>query len=283
MKDHPLTPMRDSSLVRVLSRQMPGASVGLVGFPDIEAGPAAAKAALAREKAAGHRVAILDALTEAHLMTIGSAIADLPLVTAGSGVALGLPQAYRQAGLIAELKPAPTRIAAPGGRAAILAGSCSAATRGQVKTAIRAGTPALRIDPLDVAEGRTSVASVMDWLDQQDANAVPLVYSSDDPANVAAVQARLGRDAAGHLIEQLLAGVAIRLVAGGVTRLIVAGGETSGAVVNALGVKVLAIGPEIDPGVPWCLSRSGPDIALALKSGNFGTPDFFLKAWDLIA
>lgn len=282
MKDHPLTPMRDSNLARVLARQIDG-SVGLVGFPDIEAGPDATRRALAREQAAGHTVAILDALTEAHLMTIGRAIADMPLVTAGSGVALGLPQAYVEAGLLADLTTAPTTISAPAGRAAILAGSCSAATRGQVEAAIAAGLPTLRIDPIAVSDGKTTASAVIDWVNAQERDATPLVYSSDDPANIAAVQDKLGRDAAGHLIEQLLAEVAVALVDAGVTRLIVAGGETSGAVVNALQVKVLAIGPEIAPGVPWTLSRSGPEIALALKSGNFGARDFFLSAWDLLA
>lgn len=281
MKDHPLTPMRDSNLARVLARQIDG-SVGLVAFADIEGGAEATRNALSREKAAGHRIAILDALTEAHLMTIGSAIADLALVTGGSGIALGLPAAYQAAGLIDRLTSAPTSISAPNGRAAILAGSCSAATRGQVKTAIGAGLPTLRVDPLAVAAGTTTASDVIAWLAAQAPHATPLVYSSDDPANVAAVQDKLGRDAAGHLIEQLMADVAVALVNSGVTRLIVAGGETSGAVVNALDVKVLAIGPEIAPGVPWTLSRSGPDIALALKSGNFGAPDFFLKAWNFL-
>jgi uncharacterized protein YgbK (DUF1537 family) len=113
-------------------------------------------------------------------------------------------------------------------------------------------------------------------------DAIPLVYSSDDPEKVTVVQGALGRDRAGHMIEQLMAEVAVGIVGNGVTRLIVAGGETSGAVVNALEVKVLSIGPEIDPGVPWTLSRSGPKLALALKSGNFGAPDFFLKAWDYL-
>jgi uncharacterized protein YgbK (DUF1537 family) len=282
MKDHPLTPMRDSNLARVLTRQI-DRSVGLVGFPDIEAGVEATRKALAREQGAGHAVAILDALTETHLMTIGQAIADLALVTAGSGVALGLPKAYLDAGLITKLQPAPTTISAPAGRGAILAGSCSAATRGQVEAAIAAGIPALRIDPLAVAEGKTTVASVLDWIGAQRQDTTPLVYSSDDPANVAAVQDKLGRDAAGEMIEHLLADVAVALVGSGVTRLIVAGGETSGAVVNAIGVKVLAIGPEISAGVPWTLSRSGPTIALALKSGNFGARDFFLMAWDRLA
>jgi len=281
MKDHPLTPMRDSNLVRVLGRQIAG-SVGLVGFPDIEAGPEAVRRGLARERGAGHRVAILDALTETHLMTIGMAIADLPLVTGGSGIALGLPRAYLAAGLIDRLAEPPSTIAAPAGRAAILAGSCSAATRGQVAAAIAAGLPAFRIDALAVADGSMSAATILDWLQRQSPDAIPLIYSSDDPAAIAAIQAGLGRDAASQMIEQLLAIIAVALVASGVTRLIVAGGETSGAVVAALGVKALTIGPEIDPGVPWTLSRSGPPLALALKSGNFGAPDFFLKAWSLL-
>jgi len=199
-----------------------------------------------------------------------------------SGVAIGLPAAYLAAGLIHKLTPAPKTIAAPPGRGVVLAGSCSAATRGQVAAAIAAGMPALRIDPIAVADGSQTIASVLGWLARQPATAIPMVYSSDEPGNVAKVQETLGRYAAGHAVEALLAGVARELPARGVTRLLVAGGETSGAVVGALGVKVLAIGPEIDPGVPWTLSRSGPDLALALKSGNFGAPDFFIRAWSYL-
>ncbi len=109
-----------------------------------------------------------------------------------------------------------------------------------------------------------------------------MIYSSDDPENIGLVQKQLGRDAAGQIVEKLLAGVAKALPSLGFSRLLVAGGETSGAVVDALGIKALSIGPEIDPGVPWTLSLSGPKTALALKSGNFGTPDFFLKAWSML-
>lgn len=278
MRDHPLTPMRDSDIRRVLGRQMRG-SVGHVSYPDVEAGAAAIGSAFRREQAAGHAIAIVDALGDAHLRAIGAAAARLDLVTGGSGVAIGLPAAYRDLGLIDRLTPPPEAIEAPPGRAVVLAGSCSAATRGQVEAALAAGLPALRIDPLAVADGTTSAAAVVDWLDRQPHDRIALVYSSDEPERVRAVQDRLGRDAAGHAVEDLLAGVARQLPGCGFTRLLVAGGETSGAVVNALGVKALSIGPEIDPGVPWTRSRSGPDLALALKSGNFGAPDFFLKAW----
>ena len=123
---------------------------------------------------------------------------------------------------------------------------------------------------------------VLHWLDEQSQTVIPLIYSSDDPENVGLVQNKLGRETAGQSVECLLAGVAQALPGRGFSRLVVAGGETSGAVVNALGIKVLAIGPEIDPGVPWTLSRSGPKMALALKSGNFGASDFFLKAWSML-
>lgn len=278
MRDHPLTPMRDSDLRRVLQRQT-AAKVGHVAYADVDAGAAAIARAFQREEEAGREIAIVDALDDAHLRGIGAAAAGLALVTGGSGVAIGLPAAYRDAGLISVLTPPPSAIAAPTGRAAILAGSCSAATREQVKVAIDTGLPSFRIDPIAIADGRLAPAQVIDWLAGQAAPATPLVYSSADPESVRAVQDKLGRDQAGHLVEALLAAVAAALPSQGFTRIIVAGGETSGAAVDALGVKALSIGPEIDPGVPWTRSESGPDVVLALKSGNFGAPDFFLKAW----
>lgn len=281
MRHHPLNPMRDSDLRRVLRRQTQ-CEIGHVAYADVEAGSAAIQAAFAREAAANHRIAIVDALSDAHLRAIGAAAVDAKLITGGSGVAIGLPDAYVAAGLMKGLTPPPKTISAPAGRQIVLAGSCSTATRGQVAAALAAGFPSFRIDPLEIASGRLDAASVLDWIKIQNPRAIPLVYSSDDPANVIAVQEKLGREAAGHVVEQLLADVARGLVGLGYSRILVAGGETSGAVVEALGIKVLSIGPEIDPGVPWTLSRSGPKMALALKSGNFGTPDFFLKAWSML-
>lgn len=278
MKDHPLNPMHDSDLRRVLGRQA-RRSVGLVGFADVEAGPDAIRAALAREEGAGRPLCIVDALTDRHLRDIGAAVADLPLVTGGSGIAMGLPAAYLAAGLLSALTPPPRVMAAPAGRAAILAGSCSAATRQQVARAEAAGLPAFRLEAARLAEGSQSVGDVLGWIDAQSDARPILVYSSADPEVVRDTQARLGREAAGTMIEDALAGTARGLRDRGFTRLLVAGGETSGAVVQALGAQALAIGPEIDPGVPWTRTLEGPDLALALKSGNFGTPDFFLKAW----
>jgi uncharacterized protein YgbK (DUF1537 family) len=281
MRDHPLTPMRDSDLRRVLQRQTK-LTVGHVGYPAVERGAEAIRAAMEAEQQAGRQIAVVDAIDDRHLMQIGLAVADLALVTAGSGVALGLPEAYRAAGLIEALTPPPGTIAGPPGRAVVLAGSCSAATRGQVAAAIAAGVPAFRIDPVAIAEGRLDPQAVIDWLEAQPRDAAPLVYSSDAPETVRLVQERLGRDGAGHLVESFMAAVAAPLPGRGFSRFLVAGGETSGSVVGALGVKALTIGPEIDPGVPWTRSRGGPDVALALKSGNFGTEDFFLKAWRIL-
>lgn len=280
MKDHPLTPMRDSNLVRVLQRQT-RLSVGLIPYATVDAGADALRKAIEGESE--HRIFIVDAVKDDHLRTIGAALSHLPLITGGSGVAMGLPQAYLAAGLIKQLTPAAERMDVPAGRRAILAGSCSTATRGQVKAAIAAGIPNFRLDPLEIADGVQNPSQLLQWVDRQPADKPFLIYSSDEPEAVRVAQERLGRDKAGIVVEHLLGAVAAALPARGFTRLIVAGGETSGAVVQALGVKALTIGPEIDPGVPWTRSTSKPDVALALKSGNFGTEDFFLKAWDQLS
>ena len=281
MRDHPLTPMRDSNLCRVLQRQIVG-KVGLVNYADVEAGTATISQAFEVQKKSGTRLAIVDALSNAHLLSIGRSAANLKLITGGSGIAIGLPAAYLELGMIERLtKPAAT-IAARVGRSIVLAGSCSKATREQVQAAIAAGFPTFRIDPLSIAAGKLDVATVLKWLTAQPSNKIPLIYSSDDPANVGLVQEKMGRENAGQIVENLLAEIAKALPPLGYTRMIVAGGETSGAVVAALGIKILSIGPEIDPGVPWTMSRSGPDIALALKSGNFGSSDFFIKAWNIL-
>lgn len=281
MKDHPLTPMTDSSLVRLMQAQT-RSSVGLVTREVVASGPAAVRDAFAKARSGGHRVVVVDAITDDDLRVIGEAAADLKLVTGGSGIAIGLPENFRHAGLLAENTGA-RRFEAPAGRAVMLAGSCSAATRGQIEAAIATGTPSFRIDPLAIAEGSISPRAVVDWV-AASADTVPLVYSSADPEAVRAAQARLGRERAGELVEHFLADVAAALRERGYSRFLVAGGETSGAVVGALGVSALLIGPEIDPGVPWTHSL-GDDrpVALALKSGNFGGVDFFSKAWRVLA
>jgi len=281
MKDHPLTPMRDSNLVRVLQRQVRG-KVGLIPLEIVEQGAAALGAAFAKARAAGERFVVVDAVRDAHLRVLGAACADFALITGGSGVAMGLPDNFRQSGGLTTSAPAAT-MEAPEGRSVILAGSCSTATRGQIQAAIDAGLAALRLDALSIAAGETTAQAVVDWVKATSGPLPPLIYSSADPAVVGQVQQKLGATQAGEIVETLLAEVGRRLLASGFTRFLIAGGETSGAVVGALGVSALRIGPEIDPGVPWTRSLGNPDVALALKSGNFGAPDFFLKAWSKLS
>jgi len=281
MKDHPLTPMRDANLVRVLQRQVKG-QVGLIPFAVVERGAEAIRAAFVSARAEGKRFLVVDAVSDGHLRAIGAACADLPLLTGGSGIAMGLPDNFRAAGKLAAHAPRET-LTAPAGKPVVLAGSCSQATREQVRFAIAAGAPAFQVDPLAIAEGATDAARIAAWVRENTSERPAVVYSSADPAEVRKAQGRLGAERAGALVEGLLADVGASLLADGFTRFVVAGGETSGAVVGALGVKALEIGPEIDPGVPWTRSLGTPDVALALKSGNFGAPDFFLKAWTKLS
>jgi uncharacterized protein YgbK (DUF1537 family) len=249
--------------------------VGLVALPTIRAGASAIAEAFERSRSDGFRYAVCDAVDESNLVAIGHASADLKLITGGSGVALGLPENFRKEGLLSASQ-ADRALPKAGGGAAVLAGSCSEATRRQVAV-MRKDHPAYQLDPAKLAQDfDAAVAEVTVWGRQQ--TGPFLIFSSDDPAHVAGVQARLGRDRAGSLVEAAFAAIAPALVASGVRRVVVAGGETSGAVVKALGVKQLAIGPPIEPGVPATFSLGDPGLALALKSGNFGSDGFFLTA-----
>jgi uncharacterized protein YgbK (DUF1537 family) len=280
MKDHPLTPMRDSSLIRLMGAQTKGA-VGLVDYATVLGGAESVKARFAALADQGMRYVATDALTNADLMVLGEAVADHKLLTGGSGIAMGLPQNFRRAGLLPEREIAAS-LAAPNGRAGIISGSCSTATRGQIAKAIEAGFPALKVDPMALVSGEQDAGKLAAWALAQAPDAPFLLYSSDDPAEVAAIQEKLGREKAGETVEHAFAQTAALLAEGGVSRLLVAGGETSGAVVQGLGIGLLEIGPEIDPGVPWTRVAQGRDMVIALKSGNFGAPDFFLKAWALL-
>jgi uncharacterized protein YgbK (DUF1537 family) len=278
MRNHPLTPMTDANLVRVLQAQS-RRKVGHASYEDVARGPEVLRGAFARLRAAGAGIAIVDAISTGDLMVLGRAVADLPLVTAGSGVALGLPQNFADAGL---LHAAGLASALPGvkGHRAIVSGSCSEITNSQVAHFIRAGGAACPLDPLAIAAGKPEVERVLKWAQPLLPNAAVLVYSTAAPDAVKAVQQRLGASGAGALVEQALAAIACGLVDAGVRQLIVAGGETSGAVVQALDVHTLRIGPQIDPGVPWTVTAGARPVLLALKSGNFGGADFFTRAFD---
>jgi uncharacterized protein YgbK (DUF1537 family) len=281
MEHHPLTPMKDANLVRVLSRQTKG-TVGLVPYATVEQGAIAIRRAMTGLHEQGNRYAIVDAVSDAHLLAIGEAAERHALITGGSGVAMGLPANFRRAGLLPAEGDAGA-LPSLAGHAAVLAGSCSRATLEQLGVA-RESVPVLQLDPLAQPDSERMAGVARDWTADKLGEKPIVIAASAPPEKVRALQQRLGRDAAGALIEQTLAHVAEDLVARGVRRLVVAGGETAGAVVSRLGVRSLRIGAEIDPGVPWTYAEGGSvPLLLALKSGNFGAPDFFLKSFAVAA
>lgn len=277
MRSHPLTPMTDANLVRVMQAQS-RRTVGLLRHDTVAAGADAIRARLAALAAEGVAHVIADAIDNNALLQLAEGASALPLWVAGSGLALGLPALLAaQSGV--QLDAQAAQLEALTGPAAVLAGSCSTATQGQVARWIAAGRPALKIDPAALARGEPVAEQALAWARTQPQ--APLVYATADAATLAATQAALGVAEAGALVEHALAAIARGLVAHGVQRLVVAGGETSGAVVQALGVHALRIGAAICPGVPWtqAVRAAGqPSLQLALKSGNFGGPDFFAEA-----
>ncbi len=263
MRDHPLTPMTDSSLVRVLDAQARG-RVGLVEFEAVESGAAAVRARCNALRAAGCSYAIVDAIRDEHLVAAGEACAQMPLAIGGAGLGMGIARALRKG----VPKRAATALPKVQGAAAILSGSCSEATLAQVEAA-RGRYPSLHLDP-----ARLDVDAALAWAKPKLGAGPVLLYTSAPPSARAAGRAQE--------IEQAFRDLARGLVAAGVRRFVVAGGETSGAVTEALGVRALAIGPEIAPGVPWTASIGGEPMLLALKSGNFGGPEFFFEAFEVL-
>jgi len=278
MRNHPLTPMTDANLVRVLQAQCT-LKVGLIDYKVVAAGAPAIALRIAQLRAEGVGVAIVDALSNDDLLRLAPALKDLPLLTAGSGVAIGLPGNFGivPSAAAAELPPA-------AGLRAVVSGSCSVATNQQVQAFIAAGGPALALDPLRIAAGDDVAAQALAWARPLLAQGPVLVYSTADVQALKEVQGRIGAQQAGAMVESTLAAVARGLVELGVRQLVVAGGETSGACVQALGVTQMQIGPQIDPGVPWCHAHTadGTPVHLALKSGNFGAEDFFAKAFRML-
>jgi 3-dehydrotetronate 4-kinase len=279
MRDHPLTPMRDPSLVRVLQRQTRGL-VGLVPVARVARGAEAVRSAFDELRRQGFRHAIVDAIDDRHLETIGAAAADFKLITGGSGIALGLPENFRRQGLLRSGVGADT-LPSITGAAAVLSGSCSPATLAQVAY-MHERAPTFSVDPIAIAEGRDVAGEALDWAKPLLGDRPVLISATAPPEAVAEVQRQLGRDRAGMLVEETLAAIARGLAARGTRRFVIAGGETAGAVVQALGITGLRIGRQIDPGVPWTMSLGEPALALALKSGNFGAPDFFTRAFSVL-
>jgi uncharacterized protein YgbK (DUF1537 family) len=279
MQHHPLTPMTDANLVRVMQAQCKS-KVGLLSHKTIAQGASAIAQEIVQLKQQGIRIAIVDAVSNDDLMRLGPALKGMPLVTAGSGVAIGLPQNFG-------LTPTPKASVLPkaSGLRAVVSGSCSQATNRQVAHFKATGRPAFLIDPLHLkGSWQDLVNEALAWAEGHLKSGPVLVYSTATPESVQAVQSQMGVEAAGHQVEQALAAIARGLVQFGAHQLVVAGGETSGACVQALGIEQLQIGPQIDPGVPWCHANTPMGgMHITLKSGNFGTDDFFTKAFTFLS
>lgn len=288
MRNHPLTPMTDANLVRFLEQQLYGAKqrkVGLIDYRSVAQSPEAIRDRIHNLRSAGMSVAIADSISNDDLHRLATALNDAPLVTAGSGLAIGLPAAWG-------VTPSPesARLPAATGRKAIVSGSCSVTTNAQVAHFSETGGNALMLDPIELARNADGqVKHAIAWADklwERDATQVLLVYSTAQPPALKKAHEQLGVERSGELVEHALSQVARAFVQRGVGQLVVAGGETAGVCIRALGVEQVQIGPQIDPGVPWCYGPSPfaslPGVHLALKSGNFGTSDFFTKAFRML-
>jgi uncharacterized protein YgbK (DUF1537 family) len=280
MQNHPLTPMTDSNLVRVLQSQC-RRKVGLIDYQVVAQGESAIRARIDELRAQGVGLAIVDSISNDDLLRLGPALKGMPLVTAGSGVAIGLAANFG-------IAPSTNSSALPAttGLKAIVSGSCSLATNRQVRRFIETGNPAFGIDALQIAAGIDVTAQALAWAAPLLSQGPVLIYSTADADAVKTVQGKLGVQQAGTMLEATLATVAHGLVELGARQLVVAGGETAGACVQALNITQMKIGPQIDPGVPWCYAHThaapSVDLHLALKSGNFGADDFFTKAFSML-
>lgn len=280
MQNHPLTPMSDANLVRVLQAQCKR-KVGLIDYRVVAQGETAVRTRIDQLLLEGVSLAVVDAISNDDLLRLGPALKGMPLVTAGSGLAIGLPLNF---GIMSTTVA--SELPAVKGLKAVVSGSCSAATNRQVSAFIKAGRPALGIDPLRIAAGADVTAEALAWAEPLIKDGPVLVYSSADSTAVKSVQGRLGVEEAGAMIERTIAAIARGLVERGVRQLVVAGGETSGACVRALNITRMKVGTQIDPGVPWCHAQSdaadGNGLHLTLKSGNFGGDDFFTRAFETL-
>ncbi len=281
MQNHPLTPMTDANLVRVMQVQTKR-KVGLIDYKTVAQGAAAIRERIAGLRADGVGVAVVDAISNDDLLRLCPALKDMPLITAGSGLAIGLPVNF---GLSPSQQA--SQLPAASGLKAVVSGSCSVTTNAQVAYFKASGRPAMALNPAALTHGQSDavVQQVLAWAEPLLKDGPVLVHTTAELEAVKAVQAQLGVAEAGALVEHALAAVARGLVGFGVRQMVVAGGETSGACVQALGIAQLQIGPQIDPGVPWCYAPNGDGkgVHITLKSGNFGTEDFFIKAFPVLA
>lgn len=283
LKDHPLNPMHDSNLVRVLGRQSRD-KVGFVDLATVVRGPDAIRKRVAALAGEGYHSAIIDAVFDHELEAIGQAALDYELSVGASGMGLGLARGLIASGKVKDASSSTMESKPIGGPVACLAGSCSQATLAQIAEAEKT-MAVLRLDPEKIVKGGSEVQRALDWAKDNLGKSPILIASSSTPDQVSTLQARHGRDVAGHAIEQAMADISEGLMSQGVRRLIIAGGETSGSVVDRLSIPAFLVGPEIATGVPVLrtIGAERGDMIMALKSGNFGGPDFFNDAVRLVS
>ena len=275
MRHHPVTPMTDANLMRLMDAQSEG-KTGNVPSTIMDQGADAVRETLASLKAKGFRYAVLDALNDAHLVTMGQAVAGMRLVTGGSGLADGMARAWSKGAADAAAEGRPAK-----GRAVVLSGSCSQMTNAQV-AAYRAEAPSLAVSVERCLKEPGYAQELADWVLAQPPGLAPLVYATQPPAELKKLQEQFGAAASSHAVESTFGALAQKLEAAGFDQFIVAGGETSGIVTQSLGIGGFHIGPQIVPGVPW-VRAVGKPLSLALKSGNFGQERFFFDAQNLAA
>ncbi len=278
LRNHPLTPMTDSNLQRVLSAQS-NSAIKNIFYETVESGAQAIRQSL--DATTEKTIYITDAMTDEHLVNIGKACDGIKLITGGSAVAQGLHANFKAQS--SQSQPNQSDFSVPKSKTAILSGSCSEATLSQLENA-KKSIAYFELDAASILAGDAVSEAALKWAHQKflQGDEPILFYSSTDPDTLAKIQAASSRNTVGDAVENTIGAIAAGLEEMGVGQFIVAGGETSGAVIKALNVKAMEIGPPIDPGVPWTKSLTNKPLALALKSGNFGAEDFFTKAYAQI-
>ncbi|WP_086931731.1 3-oxo-tetronate kinase [Agarilytica rhodophyticola] len=282
MRHHPITPMSDSNLVRLLDQQISDkAKTGLIPLNRVIEGSEAIAQDIAHLKEKNYRFAITDAISDTDLLNIAKACSDLPLVTGGSALAMGLANNYRQKNLLSNNSD-DVILNSVEGHVAILVGSCSSSTQQQVKAA-SAHYPVISIDPIALSNQSLTIEELTQQALKILEKSTVIITSTATPEIIERMQSTLGKEHVSTLLEETFGLLGKRLVAAGIKKIIVAGGETSGAVSKALAIRQLSIGPQIDPGVPWTHHLGTDKLFLAFKSGNFGDENFFQKAVEMIA
>jgi 3-dehydrotetronate 4-kinase len=278
MRHHPVTPMLDANLMRLMEAQSKG-KCGNVKSDDVDLGVEAVRSSLDKLRADGNRYAVLDVLNSAHVETVGRAVAGMKLVTGGSGLADGMAKAWTER--LSDPEQAAAAGKPSGKRAVVLSGSCSQMTNAQVAL-YKQSAPSQAVDVVRCLNDAGYADELFAWITSQPAgDHAPLIYATTDPANLGEIQKKFGADKASAAVERVFGKLATLLANEGFDTFIVAGGETSGIVVQSLGVTGFHIGPQIAPGVPWVRAVDRP-ISLALKSGNFGKERFFFDAQQAI-